>query len=619
MGLLACFLAHGQGPPETNAPGRVRYTIRRDTPQGKIPDAQVTGSDARALPNGLVLLKDFELRGFRDGEPSHLQVIALAPECMVDYRDGRQLVENAGLVRIFTPTTNLYVQGTGFYCAESNQVLVISNQVETRVVKSLLRSSLFPAPKTGDDEVVWIFSEHGQFDYRSNLVNYAGNVRVKDPQFEMLSPFLSVQFTTNQTPESILAWENVTITLTNKGIATGATASYHLTNGMELLELTGDARWHNGLQEASAAAFTYDPNRHFLIADDAVRARWPNPATNLTAPPVFRELWADHATLQMSTNGDIVDAMNAEGNVIIVNQADQSRANAAKASYDRTSDSYELTGEADWRNDKMEVQGDRLTTADSNQVFHAQGHAHFKIQTEEQPADRWLDITSDDLRREPVDAQTNLATFRGHVEARLREDGQLQDTLHSQLLLVYLDGSNQVETVVASGDVRAETAPDANGVKKTISCGVLTARRSPRTGLWRSVVAEEDVEIKLTGSGAPAVDDTLTAAMVTAYFSAVTNQVENAVASGDVVFDQDKVGQKIHATGERAVYDLDPVERIVLTGHPVAQKDKILISNADRLIWDVKSGGLSGAGLYHIISNGNPNRKLNPAPNLSVP
>ena len=186
------------------------------------------------------------------------------------------------------------------------------------------------------------------------------------------------------------------------------------------------------------------------------------------------------------------------------------------------------------------------------------------------------------------------------------QDGQLQDDLTSQILLVYLDASNKVETVVARGDVRAETAADAKGVKKTITCGVLTARVSPLTSLVRTVLAEEDVVMELTGSSPAAMDNRITAPIVTAYFSSVTNQIENAVASGGVVFDQSKDGHKIHATGSRAVYDLAPVEEFVLSGEPFAQKDKVQITHADRITWNVQSGGLSASGLYHIVSVTNP-------------
>jgi lipopolysaccharide export system protein LptA len=124
-------------------------------------------------------------------------------------------------------------------------------------------------------------------------------------------------------------------------------------------------------------------------------------------------------------------------------------------------------------------------------------------------------------------------------------------------------------------------------------------------------MAEKDVDIELGGPDPGLVADKLNAAIVTAYFSATTNQVENAVASGDVVFNQMKNGKKVHATGDRAVYELAPVERFILSGHPEATEERHLISGADRLVWEVKGGGINAYGFYHISSN--------PAPPAAAP
>ena len=97
-----------------------------------------------------------------------------------------------------------------------------------------------------------------------------------DPQYQLDAPLLSIQFASNQTVETMFARPGVTLTLPGKGAATGATAHYFATNENALLELAGDAdapaHWQNGEQEARAAKFTYDPNRHLLTGGGA-RAR----------------------------------------------------------------------------------------------------------------------------------------------------------------------------------------------------------------------------------------------------------------------------------------------------------------------------------------------------------
>lgn len=278
-------------PQAANAGGYVEFPHYKDTPAGRTLDADFTGWNAVKLPGGAVQVKQFKMIAVRDGQLTNISVTALAPECRIDY--DRKFAGDPGPIQIFTPATNVFVQGTGFFCAESNQLLVISNQVETRVVKSMLRSSplLAGASNASSDaaQLVKIFSGRGQFDFRANLVDYSGGVRLIDPQYEVDSPLLSIQFASNQTVQTMFARPAVTLTLAGKGVATGATAHYLATNENPLLELAGepgaDAHWQNGLQEATAAKFTYDPGRHRLAADDQVRVRWPNPPAS---PPPRR-------------------------------------------------------------------------------------------------------------------------------------------------------------------------------------------------------------------------------------------------------------------------------------------------------------------------------------------
>jgi lipopolysaccharide export system protein LptA len=597
-------------------PGHVEFPHYKDNPAGRVLDAIFTGWGAVPFPAGGVQVQQFKMIGVRDGQITNITFTAQAPECRIDY--DRKIAGDPGPIQIYTPVTNLFVQGVGFFCADSNQLLLISNQVETRVVKSMFRSSpLFAgASNTPDDlaQIVKIFSDRGQFSFPSNLVDYAGNVRLIDPQYEVDSPLLSIQLASNQTVQTMFARPAVTLTLPGKGVATGATAHYFASNENPILDLAGepgaDARWQNGLQEATAAKFTYDPNRHVLSADDHVRVRWPNQPTN-AAVPTFQLLSTDHAVVEMTTNGAEAQRMIAAGNVLITNQADLSSAAAGHADYDRPGDLFTLTGNPVWRNDRMEVRGDTLSVQSSNQIYDAQGHARLTLRlsgaagNSSSSTHQWLSVSADDILSQPAGPQTNLVTFRGDAQARLFDGETLQDTLTARTLFVYQlagsqQSSNQVVLIVARDNVHAQSTPDAGGFVKTISCGVLTAHRSPATGFWQTIVAEDNAVLQSIGSGSNAVSKKITAALVTAYFSAATNQLESAVADGKVVFVQTAPGQNINATGEHAVYTVGPVEQVELTGHPWAETDKGSISGADRLRYELKSGTVDSFGLYLI-------------------
>jgi lipopolysaccharide export system protein LptA len=615
---LARAWAQTRALPAAKPGGNVHLPYSRPTPNGRVLAANIDGSNMVYLPDGAAQVKGFKMTGVRDGQPSNVTFTALAPECRMD--DKRKTVSDPGPIQIFTPGTNLFAQCVGFFFAESNQVLLLSNEVETRVVRSMLHSSPLFAPATNASpdagQIVKILSERGQFDFRSNLADYAGHVQILDPHYQLDAPLLTIQLASNQTVETMFARQGVTLTLPGKGVATGATAHYFATNENPLLELAGDAgaeaHWQNGEQEARAARFTYDPNRHLLTGADPVRVRWPNPPAAAAAPPAFLELFAGVAALQMTPDGAEVEGMTAAGNVILANQADQSSALAGNAAYDRPHDLFTLTEDPVWWNDRMEVRGDTLSMSSGRRVYHAQGHARLRLRVSGaagSPAgstNQWLYVSADDLVSQPVNSGTNLVTFRGDVRARLLDGEQLQDTLAAKVLLVYLSSGgqgpgNQVVLVVARENVRAETVPDAAGVTKTISCGALTAHRSAATGLWQSIVAEEDAVLESFGAGSAAVSNVLTAATVTAHFSSLTNQLENAVAEGGVDFAQTAPGKCLHATGGRAVYTVAPEEQVELTGHPWAQTDQFTILDADRLNYDMKSNQVAASGRYHIV------------------
>ena len=104
----------------------------------------------------------------------------------------------------------------------------------------------------------------------------------------------------------MFARTGVTLTLPGQGRRRpGATAHYFATNENAVLELDGDAdtpaQWQNGEQEARAAKFTYDPNRHLLTAATACALRWPNRLQQRNPPPIPFASWsADEASLQMT-------------------------------------------------------------------------------------------------------------------------------------------------------------------------------------------------------------------------------------------------------------------------------------------------------------------------------
>jgi len=596
-----------QLPPEL----KTSYIQMRKTTNGSELELLLSADNWNQLTAHDVLTTPFQMKSYRSGPSNVVQLIGQAPECHVD-KIGH-LAWDKGPVVLFTPTTNVWVHGEGFLFIETNHSLDISNNVETRVLRSLLKTSMLSGAKTNAPEtagqILKIFADRCHFDYQSNFAQYFGHVHVIDVQLDVTSDRLAIQMTTNSTIQTILAEDNVVLTTTNKGRATGPRAFYYVTNASEMMELTGGAFWQNGDEKARAENFFYDSTHHFLTATENVRVWWPNAPQQPGAAPRtnesgYREMWADFATLQMPPTNGPVEAMHAKGHVLIVNQKDQSSSTSDQADYVRTNNLFELTGNPVWWDEQKEIKGRTLTDEATNQIYHARGGSNLKLKvTGSAHTNQWLYIDSEEM-----DYQTDLAFFRDHVKSRLFEDGVLRDTLDSDKLDVELV-SNEVKTAIARGHVQGETAPDKFGRIKTIACDTLTAHRSPITKLMTDVLAENHVILRQFGTNAAEPRDQLTSVTAIAYFSPVTNQIVRAVAERDVVMDQVKTNGTTHATGELAVYTV-AADEVKLTGAPVAGTDRYAISNSDYMIWQPKTNRFRAFGPYNITpvktNNGAP-------------
>jgi lipopolysaccharide export system protein LptA len=626
------FLNASAQVPQGTSLGRPSMALYRTAPDGgKILDCVVTGSSFTNLDAQIALVPDFELKSFKNGDAQQLQLTAQAPECDVNISAG--VLSDAGPLQIFTPTTNLFVQGVGFYFVQSNHFLSLSNQVETRVLKALIKSSAL-SPRSnapaGPPQFVTISAHEGQFSLESNVVDYAGHVHLVDPQLDMTCELLTIRLTSNFSVESMLARHNVVLTTTNNGHATGEWGLYYLTNGDEMMRLTTNAIWHNGDEEADAQEFDYDSNKHFLTGTK-VKALWPNPVAtppgqaHPTVPVVgtngFRVLYADYATLQFPPTNGPVERMTARGNVLVINQADHTSAIGEQGVYDRATDSVELTGHPVWwtTNKDMEVKADVLSGDLGHGTYHARKNAHLKMRTGtgtgNGPAgpgghstNQWLYVSSDEM-----EDQTNQATFSRNVEARLLDNGKLRNTLTSDFLTLNLI-SNHVDSAFASHHVHGWTAPDASGVVKTITCEQLNAFTSAKTGQVERIDAHTNVVIVEKGTGRGASTNTLTADDVTAHFLPLTNQIDRAVAEGHVVFNQLKDGHVTHATSRHGVYLGGTNDEVKLTGTPLAHNDFYIITNSEFLLWKRAANLMEASGRYQIIP-------LNPpvAKNVSSP
>ena len=226
--------------------------------------AILTGQNVKQITGSQVLVSDFGMRTFRNGNTNEVELIAEAPECFIDQT--RTAAWSPGKIRAYTANTNLYIEGEGFFCQQSNAVLIISNKVQTIIRKEFLKSQSAGkkiAPPVslvsgGTNEVLRIFSDHVQFLYESNLVTYTGNVRVEDAQMDLTCDVLNIQFSTNKTLQQITAENRVVIVnKSDNSRATGKRATYTIDGENEIVALTGNPFWSDGQQARQSRCFCF--------------------------------------------------------------------------------------------------------------------------------------------------------------------------------------------------------------------------------------------------------------------------------------------------------------------------------------------------------------------------
>lgn len=89
------------------------------------------GAEAEPMSDGAILIRKAKLQTFH--EDGSLEMTVKAPQCVFDSR--AHTVRSAGPLEL--QTSNVVVQGVGFFWQETNSDLIISNQQRTTVVGSM--------------------------------------------------------------------------------------------------------------------------------------------------------------------------------------------------------------------------------------------------------------------------------------------------------------------------------------------------------------------------------------------------------------------------------------------------------------------------------------------------
>jgi len=271
-------------------------------------------------------------------EKGQTNLVFMGTNCVYDAR--RRTAESPEALQVMTGDGRLELEGEGFTWWQTNNDLVISNRVQTRIRRPASRDG-DPDPLGGQD--LRVTSDRFRFSYPSNRIVYSGHVRVEDPRVQMTCARLTILRSAAGGIERMVAEDDVVmVDRLGGGQATARVAEYVVDGARETVELTGNPRFHEGVREGTAERFVLDRRKSTLRAIGAARLVFPAgaqgaPGLLALAGPAqagegegetnrLIELSADSITILLpATNGPVRNVV-AETNVVVFDRQRNGRA-----------------------------------------------------------------------------------------------------------------------------------------------------------------------------------------------------------------------------------------------------------------------------------------------------
>jgi len=602
----------------------------------------LTGDTARPLAGqpGRYEIQGLRLVTFREAGPTNL--VASAPQCFFNFFS-RDLFSDGPLTAL-AANSRFSIEGQGFLWGETNSLLIISNQVHTRVQKpagrtnraSRLTSSLPAPPPPTATEPIDIRSRTFVYNMHSGEATYRQQVSVTNPPSfvltcEQLQASLNV--ISNQI-QTLVAESNLVIHLTDKqpGQITGDKAVYRSANGQDAVTITGNPAWqfekmegradelllqpqdftaygHGWLVLAGGFAPVTDLGTHTPPGSQgaANRQREPivlsfdegsfHPGTVLFSGHVNAwqtnqwHLTSDRLTAQLDSKSNRLEQLIAEPNahIVLQSQDDTVRAQGDRMRYwiATNSDTFlEITGQPSWGSDKFEGRSDRLLIQAARREYQANGHVFIKLL----PPKPATNATST-----PTRAATNRFRLGDQpIEIRAEEgsmkpgNGRFQD----QVRISHPDWQLGCDTVSFTLD------PTNNQVRSLEATGHIALISHLRT---KTAAAAKTNNLSPTFLGVPGTNAPpwkLTCDRIIATADSHGQQIDRIEGQRNVVIEQGG----IRITSGKLVYTLTN-GWIRLTETPIlthTNGSQLIGSTNTVLIIDDEQGHFNVEGDYHI-------------------
>jgi lipopolysaccharide export system protein LptA len=538
----------------------------------------LTGLSAEERANGLYFIKEAKFETFL--ETGQGEMLVQAPSCLYESR-GDHSISSPGPLEVRAADGKFSIAGEGFRWGQTNSSLFISNRIHTIVHPELLQAQN-SASKTNKTPVsgkgIDIVSDHFNYLGESGIGNYRDNVHVTGSDLDMRAARLQFLMPMKQKAlQRMTADENVSL-VSGELRASGQHVDYALNTG--LIKVQGEPRWQAMQREGQGDELLIDRSNRVFRAIGHSRLQITGQNTN--APGFL-------PGISLSASNQILE---------VLSETYEIRTNSAEfTSHVRVT---EKLGEQP--RSKMACNHLLATFSGTNQMEHLLAEENVII---EEASKRF---TAD---RAFFTATNQLLSLTGNPAWQDGTRSGRGDVIGLNGLKNQLNVRGNASLVLPAGAIApASTAQPAltNSASGTnrfaqIFCPEYTL--GTNTAIFQGGVLVVHPQMQLNCK------------TVTLEANDPAARAQTLVAEEDVRFDLlHENGQKIHGTGQKAVYTYKVAsgktnDLVELTGNP-----KLTMTNGSTfenkvIIFDRASGKVLAPGKYVIRTLGTPSSTNN--------
>ena len=544
-------------------------------------------SKAVPQPGGrLFRIADAKLQTFRVTGQGEL--VVEAPDCLYDSSD--RSISSAGLLHLRTADVRFNLDGEGFLWQQTNSMLFVSNRVHTIIHADLAggqptsaKTNAVPAETSPID----VFSDQFEYAVKSGQGIYRGNVRVSGTNMALTAGLLTVDVPmAERRLQSLVATENVVVDYLvdrTKTQAKGQRVTYDADS--DQFQISGQPSWRADLREGHGDHLLLDRKNGIFRSTGNAWLKMPSQG-------------AGQSSFLPHPNVGTVPAAKSTNQFVEISSDDYViRTNSAVF--------HENVKVNEWRDEKL--QG-KMSCGEMTAAFTGTNELQQLV------AERNVIIESETNR-----FSSGRAVYTGtNGILELTEQPAWQAGVrqgHGEVIVVNVP-RNEMH-VISNATMRLP----AEEMRQSTAFGPAAPRKAAggaATNQWALISAEEYAigreegrfqrHVRIDHPQMQWGSDTLTARMPPS-----GGKIPHLVAEGSVAFDLiDDHGQKVHGTGEQAVYNYQLTatttnETMELTGSPaVLTASTNIIGRNNVVLLDLTTHRLTAHGLYNILGTSLP-------------